>query len=442
MGLFKCDNYSIYFGSPFFADFARSLRAQEADFPEVERIARDIERDYKHIDVSGLIGWLRGRFPGADITGLRASIRDIQDFAREEDLYGRDGEDVLLRVLPEVEFRRGVMQSRASASGGASERGSQTSAARRGGAKGQGDDGDGGDGQFFRPGIGDGSVPDLLAIASKLGAIGDPDPDDQIIPDPHKPSGRHAGSHLPNRMHITFRCLRKAIPTLRDPLASPRQKLTADKYILLSIPGLVSAVRSHLRKKTIWDADSLIDGVVQRLLHKLYESHDFARQPNPNLQQVLALNVRDFSDLLTFSAFSQETLSQADAGLLIEDVSGGDDDGEREDPLSVAHFRSVYGADGRWDDDDDAAPSAVAAEDETPDLDGCLHKLAEAGLDRRDVARLAAPMMAHLAKRMDDTVQHVKEKLASRAENRRGRFPAGIQAIARQLLSPEEGATA
>jgi len=190
-------------------------------------------------------------------------------------------------------------------------------------------------------GIGHGST---LATLSR--AQTDPDPLDQVIPDPYR-----AAAEDPDRegkvLQLPYhRFLRKAVLVMRDPSASAAQKIMGDLYLLMALPGLSATVRAHYLKRDIRGID--VDGTVQHLIYKVYKGTRFWEQPNPNIPDLLDKNVQDVDQAITFASFSAERGSHRDAARYTRrpDDDEDDDEGTGVDLLDkAAHQQHDQGID-------------------------------------------------------------------------------------------------
>lgn len=162
----------------------------------------------------------------------------------------------------------------------------------------------------------------------------DPDPLDQIIPDPYKAAAETLNAAGENQQRPYHRFLRKAILAMRNPLASPAQKVLSDQYLIMAMPGLAAVVRAYYRKLDIRGVD--VDGTVQHLVQKICQDADFDDQPNPNAPGILDGNAQTINQAITFSNFSVESASHQDAARFTERPAADDDDDEGPDPLDKA----------------------------------------------------------------------------------------------------------
>lgn len=171
-------------------------------------------------------------------------------------------------------------------------------------------------------------------------ALVDPDPLDQIIPDPHKAAAEVPGPDGKSQQLPYHRFLRKAIMTQRDPQASPAQKMLADKYHQMALPGLVAVIKSTMRKRKLHGVD--IDGLAQHVMHRFFEDADFTSQPNVNVPTLLNTNIITIDDAITYSNFSVEDASHNDAARYTDrpDVDDEDDGDSGNRRLEKAVFRA------------------------------------------------------------------------------------------------------
>jgi hypothetical protein len=167
----------------------------------------------------------------------------------------------------------------------------------------------------------------------------DPDPLDQIIPDPYKVAAAVPSAAGENQQRPYHRFLRKAILVMRDPAASPAQRVLSDKYLGMALPGLAAAVRAYARKADLRGFD--VDGCVQHLLHKLIVAADFDLQPNPNIPHTLRTNFQTIDQAITFSNFSIQSGSHQDASRYT-DRPEVEEDEDAPDPMDRAVFHAWW----------------------------------------------------------------------------------------------------
>ncbi|MHB8225061.1 hypothetical protein [Acidithiobacillus sp.] len=184
-------------------------------------------------------------------------------------------------------------------------------------------------------GIGHGSTLETLSRV-----MVDPDPLDQIIPDPHKAAAEAPGPDGKSQQRPYHRFLRKSILTQKNPAATVAQKMLADRYLQMALPGLVAAVRAHTRATGLRGVD--VDGVVQHLIHKVFVQSKFDQQPNVNVPLVLGDNLKNINQAITFSNFSVEDASHQDASRYTDrpDVDDDDDGDSGNHRLEKAAFRA------------------------------------------------------------------------------------------------------
>ncbi|MHB1641975.1 MAG: hypothetical protein ACYCS8_04870 [Acidithiobacillus sp.] len=177
----------------------------------------------------------------------------------------------------------------------------------------------------------------ILSTLSR--ALVDPDPLDQIIPDPHKAAAEVPGPDGKSQQLPYHRFLRKAIMTQRDPAATPAQKMLADKYHQMALPGLVAVIKTTCRKLGLRGVD--VDGVAQHLLHRIFKDTRFEDQPNVDVPTMLESQFQTIDKAITYANFSSETASHQDASQYTDrpEVDDDDDDsGNRR--LEKAAFRA------------------------------------------------------------------------------------------------------
>jgi hypothetical protein len=92
------------------------------------------------------------------------------------------------------------------------------------------------------------------------------------------------------------------------------------------------------RKADIRGVD--IDGCVQHLIHKVFVSTDFSKQPNVNVPAMLEKNFQTVDKAITFSNFSVEKASHQDASRYADRPDVDDDDSSNGDYIDKAVFRA------------------------------------------------------------------------------------------------------
>lgn len=162
----------------------------------------------------------------------------------------------------------------------------------------------------------------------------DPDPLDRIIPDPYRAAAEApnaAGKSMQLQYH---RFLRKAILVMRNPVASPVQKIRGNQCLLLALPGLLRVIKAHCRKWGLVGVD--VDGVAQHLIQKLVKEAKFDEHPNQDVPHILYENLQTIDQAITFSNFSTEDCSHQDAARFTDRPAAAEDDDEGPDPLDKA----------------------------------------------------------------------------------------------------------
>ena len=185
-------------------------------------------------------------------------------------------------------------------------------------------------------GLGHGSTLETLSRA-----VVDPDPLDQIIPDPHKAAAEVPGPDGKSRQRPYHRFLRKSILVQRDAKASRAQKMLADKYHQMALPGLVSVIKATCRQMELRGVD--VDGAAQHIMQKVFEDTRFEDQPNVDVPTILKTNFLTINQAITFSNFSVEDASHQDASQYTDrpDVDDDDDDDDSGNHrLEKAAFRA------------------------------------------------------------------------------------------------------
>ncbi|MBU2859423.1 hypothetical protein HF290_03040 [Acidithiobacillus ferrooxidans] len=168
----------------------------------------------------------------------------------------------------------------------------------------------------------------------------DPDPLDQIIPDPHKAAAEVPGPDGKSQQRPYHRYLRKSILTQKNPAATPAQKMLADKYHQMALPGLVAVIKTTCRKLGLRGVD--VDGVAQHVMHRIFEDTRFEDQPNVDVPTMLESQFLTIDKAITYANFSLETGSHQDASRYTDrpDVADDDDGDSGNRRLEKAAFRA------------------------------------------------------------------------------------------------------
>lgn len=160
----------------------------------------------------------------------------------------------------------------------------------------------------------------LAAAAADLGivqvrAAADPDPDDLVIPDPCKADPRVLAYGDTSRT----RYIRKAISAASTGHHTGR---AADFYTAQATASLRRMIRFHLNKLDIYPAPAdLVEQAAVSLLLGLVKTHDFSRQPNPNLYKLVSDNIQNLANLREVANRTREGSPQTGVDLL--DVEAG-----------------------------------------------------------------------------------------------------------------------
>lgn len=296
---------------------------------------------------------------------------------------------------------------------------------------------------------------------------GDPDPADQIIPDPCKTDPRI----LAHGDNPTARSIRKAILAIRQGIQHPAASYCVQRALAEMVRQVKHRVRCMPYHIPADIATPLIQDAALSLLHGLAKKHDFRRVPNPNFYKIVQNNIRLPANL---REVANRVLGTDSKPLDMLDVEAGlaraesvdlpiitrlqptlDEDGEvavdavdslqsldiQDDPFRTTWVRELADAGQRpnlEDDPDGAMSSALAAMgaagaaafDSVRDVLKRVAGLSDADCRARACAIFAA---------MDfldgcDTVQHRVEKLQTVATNARGSFPPDMQRAAISLL--------
>ncbi len=159
----------------------------------------------------------------------------------------------------------------------------------------------------------------LAAAAADLGiapvrAAEDPDPDDQVIPDPCKNDPRVPAYGDTSRT----RYIRKAISAAKG----HRTGRAADFYTAQVTASLQRMIRFHLNNLDIQAPADLVEQAATSLLLGLVKKHNFSRIPNPNLHDLVSKNIKNRANLREVANRTREK-GDSQTGVDLLDVEAG-----------------------------------------------------------------------------------------------------------------------